>query len=122
LKKLIKAHKWYLNPKYEPFSFLKQLKDILMADRPTYEELEQRINESGIIRKSIIHTAFLLVVIVCVFICPPAYAEKALGRTGDKYKILIPNSYHKEFEWTDDQLSAARGGGLRSKLKLKAKI
>jgi len=78
-----------------------------MADKPTYEELEQEVNKSGIIRKSIMHACFLLVVIVCVFICPPAYAGKEVVQTIDKYKILILNSYHKEFEWTDGQVSAA---------------
>lgn len=54
------------------------------------------------------HAGFLLVVIVCVFICLPAYAGKAVVQTDDKYKILILNSYHKEFEWTDGQVFAAR--------------
>ncbi len=53
------------------------------------------------------HAGFLIVVIICVFIFPPAYAGKAVVQTDDKYKILILNSYHKEFEWTDGQVSAA---------------
>ncbi len=78
-----------------------------MAKKPTYEELQQKVNKSGIIRKSIMHACFLLVVTICVFICPPAYAGKKVVQTDYKYKILILNSYHKGFEWTDGQVSAA---------------
>ncbi len=79
-----------------------------MAEKPIYEKPNQKINKSGIIQKSIMPACFLWIVTISYFICPPAYAGKAVTQADDKYKILILNSYHKEFDWTDGQVSAAR--------------
>ena len=79
-----------------------------MAEKPTYENPNPKINKSRIIQKSIIPACFILLVTISGFICPPAYAGKVVAQDNDKYKILILNSYHKEFEWTDGQVSAAR--------------
>ena len=79
-----------------------------MAEKPTYENPNQKINKARIIQKSIIPACFILLVTLSGFICPPTYAEKVVTQDDYQYKILTLNSYHKEFEWTDGQVSAAR--------------
>ena len=60
---------------------------------------------------SLLNYTGIIILVICLL-----FPGRAAAQAGDKYQILILNSYHKEFEWTDGQVDAAREV-LNAKLK-----
>lgn len=51
---------------------------------------------------------FILITAAAIIVCLACAADQPSGGEDDRQHVLILNSYHKEFQWTDKQVAGAR--------------